>query len=298
MSAACAALPCLSEAELKRAVSAAVATREGEPLPASAQVALVAELRKAWRQLTASAESAHPGGGTDRSPLILLLDARIGALPWESMPLLREAAVCRLPCAAFLGSSLSAAQRLTSAESTEGLHSSRAYYVLNPGGDLARTQNTFESSFAKPPWEGVSGAPPPVETLATALREKNLYVYCGHGDGGKYLPAETLQRLPHCSAAFLMGCSSGALRSHGGLAPSGMAIAYLHAHCPALVANLWDVTDGEIDRFCAALLKHTTEEGGSLLAAVAKARTACRLRFLTGAAAVTYGVPLDFLPRE
>lgn len=76
-----------------------------------------------------------------------------------------------------------------------------------------------------------------------------------------------------------------------------MALAYLHARCPALVANLWDVTDREIDRFCVALLKHTTEEGGSLLTAIAKARTACRLRFLTGAAAVAYGVPVSFLPR-
>lgn len=101
----------------------------------------------------------------------------------------------------------------------------------------------------------------------------------------------------------------------------------MHARCPALVANLWDVTDGEaramlistlspflafvryrlpgslrvssvqINRLCTALLEHCTS-GGSLLDAVAKARTACRLRFLTGAAAVAYGVPLDFLSRE
>ena len=58
------------------------------------------------------------------------------------------------------------------------------------------------------------------------------------------------------------------------------------------------MTDGEIDRFCQALLTHTADEGGHLLQAVAKARQACRLRFLTGAAAVTYGVPLDFLPRD
>jgi separase len=77
-----------------------------------------------------------------------------------------------------------------------------------------------------------------------------------------------------------------------------MALAYLHASCPALVANLWDVTDGEIDRFCTALLEHTTREGGSLLSAVARARSACRLRFLTGAAAVAYGVPLAFQPRD
>eukprot|EP00966_Prymnesium_polylepis_P070794 1645195-Prymnesium_polylepis.1 len=51
-----------------------------------------------------------------------------------------------------------------------------------------------------------------------------------------------------------MGCSSGMLRPQGALAPSGMALSFLHGHCPTLVANLWDVTDGEIDRFTAALV--------------------------------------------
>ena len=314
--AACAALPCLAEAELKHAVSAAAVTKDGQPLPESDLMDLVAELRKAWRQVSLDAESTLPGGGTDRAPLILLVDATLGRLPWESIPLLRDVAVCRLPSAAFVSTSMSAARRLMrvddrnkpapttskakgkskAAATDAGARSGNAYYVLNPAGDLTRTQQTFEESFASQPWEGVTGQPPPMETLSSALRSKDLYVYCGHGDGSRYLPAESLQRLPACAAAFLMGCSSGALRTHGGLAPSGMALAYLHAGCPALVANLWDVTDGEIDRFCAALIEHTTKSGGSLLDSVAKARTACRLRFLTGAAAVTYGVPLEFLP--
>lgn len=107
-----------------------------------------------------------------------------------------------------------------------------------------------------------------------------------------------------------MGCSSGTLRPHGCLGPSGMALHYLHARCPLLVANLWDVTDGEIDRFTVALLKGCSASHGSaeaadehgasvnMLSAVAVARGACRLRFLTGAAAVCYGVPLAALPRS
>ena len=79
---------------------------------------------------------------------------------------------------------------------------------------------------------------------------------------------------------------------------SGMALSYLHAKCPALVANLWDVTDGDIDRFCHALLTHATDAGGSLPRAVVRARAACRLPYLTGAAAVCYGVPLNLLPRR
>ena len=80
------------------------------------------------------------------------------------------------------------------------------------------------------------------------------------------------------------------------MAPSGAPLDYLHASCPALVANLWDVTDGDCDKLTTALLDRAAA-GGSLLAAVAHARAACRLRYLTGAAAVCYGLPVATLPR-
>lgn len=130
-----------------------------------------------------------------------------------SVPVLRSLSVCRLPCAAFLANCDGAATRMVAAGGGGAL-SSDAYYVLNPGGDLARTQSVFENSFVRPPWEGVAGTPPSADALSTALGSKDLYVYCGHGDGGRYLPAERLQRLPRCSAALLMGCSSGALKPH------------------------------------------------------------------------------------
>ena len=93
-----------------------------------------------------------------------------------------------------------------------------------------------------------------------------------------------------------MGCSSGALHAHGDLAPSGMVLSYLRARCPALIGNLWDVTDGDIDRFCRALLGGL-ERGAPLLEALVMARRACRQQYFTGAAPVCYGVPLRFRPR-
>lgn len=68
---------------------------------------------------------------------------------------------------------------------------------------------------------------------------------------------------------------------------------------PSLVANLWDVTDRDIDRLSSAVLSSMYLDGGerevegglSTAQAVAKARTECKLRFLTGAAPVVYGVP-------
>ncbi len=76
---------------------------------------------------------------------------------------------------------------------------------------------------------------------------------------------------------------------------------------PTLVANLWDVTDRDIDKFSQAVFdrmrlnvddvrswRHTdaTIDGNtSIVAAVAQSRDCCKLKYLTGAAPVVYGIP-------
>lgn len=70
------------------------------------------------------------------------------------------------------------------------------------------------------------------------------------------------------------------------------------------MANLWDVTDKDIDRFSQALLTAwisgggggaSSGEGGSsgadVCAAVGASRSACKLPHLVGAAPVCYGIP-------
>jgi separase len=77
--------------------------------------------------------------------------------------------------------------------------------------------------------------------------------------------------------------------------------------CPAAVANLWDVTDRDIDRFAVDLLgqwlpdmegdegRRQAEVAGShalcISASVTRSRGACRLPHLIGAAPVCYGIP-------
>ena len=66
---------------------------------------------------------------------------------------------------------------------------------------------------------------------------------------------------------------------------------------PALVGCLWDVTDGEIDRLCHALLKHLLgDEATPLPSLVAASRSVCKLQWLTGASAIVYGMPVT--PRQ
>ena len=72
---------------------------------------------------------------------------------------------------------------------------------------------------------GLAGA-----ALSEALRQRSLFVYCGHGAGQQHLPGRTLRRQRACAASLLMGCSSGRLaRSGQHYEPSGPILAYLLA---------------------------------------------------------------------
>ena len=71
-------------------------------------------------------------------------------------------------------------------------------------------------------------------------------------------------------------------------------------HSPTLVANLWDVTDRDIDKFSQAVFDEMhldrisgdqREDAVSIVAAVAHAREVCKLKYLTGSSPVIYGIP-------
>jgi separase len=169
--------------------------------------------------------------------------------------------------------------------------------------------------------------------------------YCGHSDGHHYLPGERVERLSRCAVSLLVGCSSGRLRDQGILDPDGYLLAYLcsgrcvcadivgvrvrvHVRAnqgvggcggggsPAVLANLWDVTDKDIDRLTAALLTSwglvaagafpatvaphhplpPVPPRATLAEALVAARHACRMPYLVGAAPVVYGVPVRLAP--
>jgi separase len=71
---------------------------------------------------------------------------------------------------------------------------------------------------------------------------------------------------------------------------------------PTLVANLWDVTDKDIDKFSQSVFdklslnsmkekRSGNNKNTSIVAAVAQSRDSCKLKYLTGAAPVVYGIP-------
>jgi hypothetical protein len=81
----------------------------------------------------------------------------------------------------------------------------------------------------------------------------------------------------------------------------GMPLNALIGGSPAVVGALWDVLGGDLEQFVCALLKDWVSgtrsskrlsANGRLMSALVKARKACKLRFLTGAAVVCYGIPM------
>ena len=261
-----------------------------------------------------------------RHPVVVIFSPELQSLPWESAPSFISHRIYRIPC--LPGAATTALTRRGSdpdlhthpqtSDDVAHINASCTYYVINPSGDLQSTQDTFETWFQGiKGWEGQVGVPAPTPAqLASALQSRELFVYCGHGGGEQYIPPGRLRSLRRCASSLLMGCSSGRLKTTTATTnammpyyePTGVVLAYLLAGCPTAVANLWDVTDRDIDRFAQALLTKwltaaaaakTDRSDGSIdrdvAVSVGMARNACKLRNLIGAAPVCYGLPASFI---
>jgi separase len=259
-------------------------------------LAMTAALRAYYRDA-----AQIPGGTeTDMDHTILILDKTVQMFPWESMPCLRGRSVSRLPSLAALRNRIIQMQ-----ETTGGLRPGHyvkrtsGAYVLNPDSDLKNTQKMFESDLNALPgqWMGVVKRTPTEEEFKQSLVSKDIFLYFGHGGGEHYIKAKTIRKLDRCAVTCLMGCSSGSLKDAGEFEPHGTPTNYLLAGCPAILANLWDVTDKDIDKFTKdvfekwGLVPGGGGQGKSLVEAVATAREKCIMKYLNGAAPVVYGIP-------
>lgn len=304
-------------------------------------------------------------GASSKQHIILILDKQLHVFPWESLPSLQDASVSRLPSLLDLRErSLDMRNQTlhlkkTGASLSHGLRVSPkgGTYILNPSGDLTKTQNRFQgplSTLSRPHvessskdedlWRGLVAQTPTEAFLTTGLtgphqdsqkdasnNSRKIVLYFGHGSGAQYIRAKTIKHLrPRCNTALLFGCSSASLREAGEFEPYGTPRNYMLAGAPAVAGALWDVTDGDCDRFAAGVLEGWGllargscggDEGGKsgkgnrrrkqvdacgdreevvdaesgkmcLSEAVAKARKRCYLKYLNGAAMVVYGVPV------
>lgn len=188
---------------------------------------------------------ACPDGG-DGQHMILVLDKRLQAFPWESLPCLEDASVSRVGSILSLRHRILAMNQSAGSSATRKLHNdgdfryvinrSSGTYVLNPSKDLTNTQTLLSAPLSRlagaesAKWTSMIQQEPSEDDMRTALRESSMLLYFGHGSGAQYIRPRTIRKLDKCSdVVWLMGCSSGAVTEHGELEPSAVPLAYLMA---------------------------------------------------------------------
>ena len=240
----------------------------------------------------------------NKNHIVLVSGKSCTHIPWESLPCLRTQSVTRMPTITQLKDYLIKYKYLLE----NGVDSSKGHYIINPGGDLQRTEANLTPRFKDlSGWDGIVGRAPSDEEIIKAFDNSNLYIYAGHGGGEQYVKSKHIKSRNHIPPSLLLGCSSGVLKGEGNVHQYGTAYNYINGGCPMLLVNLWDVTDKDIDTFTINMLTKwgffvdydsfdpfdMGVDNPSLPQSVAKSRDSCKLRFLNGAAPIVYGLPLS-----
>jgi separase len=201
---------------------------------------------KAFHSASIEGDSSHH--------TILILDKELHCFPWESLPVLINQNVSRLPSLEALRTRIISLKPIVRSDGNASCALSRSTgaSLLNPSGDLKNTQLAMEPLLSSLPssWTHLpSCISPPENQLEKTLSAHQLFLYFGHGSGNQFIRTRTIRSLKRpAPVTWLMGCSSAALTTRGEFAPEGMVAAYVTAGSPAVVGTLWDVTDKDCDR--------------------------------------------------
>lgn len=257
-------------------------------------------------ELVAEASSQHHHQHQEkqevRLPVVLVLDTDVQHYPWECVWPLTRSPVTRVPSLAVLLALLTVPRPPEPAP--DGNRHHHSLYVLNPDGDLVRTERRLLPLLEQTGWLGVVGRSPEAQQLCATLTSGKALAYCGHGSGSNYLSSDKVRGL-HCRAATLLfGCGSGQLSSSvpDGGEVNGTPYAYLSAHCSRLLGFMWPLSDVQLDEFTETVfgewrVERDDDDGsvaGGGVSCLATAVWAARRRTdstLLAAAAVVYGLP-------
>ena len=239
------------------------------------------------------------------SHTFLVVSSSCHLFPWECLSFLKDLSITRVPSYVCLHKLLS---RFDYKLPIHVTIKDNISMILNPNGDLSRTESKFKGMFqkiidTKPSSQLVMNEKPGEEALLKMLQNSNLFVYIGHGGGEQYIRGKEIKKCTTIAPSFLLGCSSAAMKYYGKLEPTGTIYTYLLGGCPMVLGNLWDVTDKDIDKFSEKLFEKmgfcssysdSNDSRLSVSHAVSKSRNICHLRYLNGAAPVVYGLPIQF----
>ncbi|QLG71564.1 hypothetical protein HG535_0B06080 [Zygotorulaspora mrakii] len=251
---------------------------------------------------------SHVANSTRFQHTFLIVSGSLHMFPWECLPFFKYLSITRIPSYGCLDDLLRESDhRVFLPISLQ----SRISMILNPHGDLSKTESRFAGKFRQiatsiPNSKVIINEKPTEELFLQSLEDSNLFIYLGHGGGEQYARLKEIKRLDSIAPSFLLGCSSAFMSSYGKLEPTGTIYAYLLAGCPLVLGNLWDVTDKDIDKFSESVFEkiglmekdlesaETLEQGYTISSAIAQSREVCFLKYLNGAAPVAYGLPIKF----
>lgn len=222
----------------------------------------------------------------ENASVILVLKRGLHHLPWESLPILRERRVTRMPTL----ESIHAHMQIQRPQLIK-----RKFYIVDPKDTVQTTNLFFKKYFTEQRnWEGLTETAPNEAHFKKALTDCDLFVWAGHSGGESYFPkARVIQEIQRISAvSLLMGCSTAQ-------SPEGMVYTYVDKLSPHVVGTLWDVTDKDMNRYVNRLVElwidpqknNTQVHKQDLLTSATHARDACILKYLNGAATVVHGLP-------
>ena len=177
------------------------------------------------------------------------------SVPWQSIPALRGQSVSRIPNIEFLYDRLAFAKWKRQGEPVDDnpitwtvIDPRKGYFILNPSGDLARTEGWFRDwahGMKTAGWDGVIGQAVSEQHLWMHWRcrtwlckysscsfkccwyEWFYHSYFGHGGGEQYIWSHRIRSLPKCAATMLWGCLSGALWKLGDFDRMGTPYNYM-----------------------------------------------------------------------
>ncbi|KAI5955753.1 ESP1 [Candida jiufengensis] len=228
------------------------------------------------------------------SHIILIPSTRCAFFPWESLEFLKNKSISRMPSVSSL---------LETLKNPMKIQSSNAYYLVNPGGDLQSSENRFRTYMEQQKtWTGIIGTKPQENKIISNILSSNLFIYIGHGGCDQYVKLSDLikaTQIKNLPPSFLIGCSSGEIQDNGKFEPSGLILNWLNCGSSAILANLWDVTDKDIDTFTISMFEKwglfpsDNNKFVDIAESIRKSRDVCVLKYLNGAAPVIYGLPIS-----
>ncbi|GJU40940.1 peptidase C50, separase [Tanacetum coccineum] len=150
------------------------------------------------------------------APVILVLDKDIHMLPWESMKILENQEIYRMPSVssifyAYEKCHKSGRKTVNDVVSDATLDPSDAYYVIDPEIENIDEWKLAVSLNNEFHLEGIFWKDVAVEEILEILKSRSL----------QYISRNALKTLEVCASAILMGCASGLLKSEGPYTPLG-----------------------------------------------------------------------------